>query len=163
MPLGVSSVIGKFQYVGGVAGDTVNNTMTVSGLDLDADGVYFIRCCNNLDGKVMGWYANADNAAANYYIQYISGSAAVVSAARANSYGLTDRIGIFEAFLSRPTGGKARMLINNGQYTGANLVAQIRAWEWQTASNITSITALNTTDATAYDAVSYLKVWKVIS
>lgn len=167
---GGGSAYGALQFVGEavVAGSAATN-LTISGLDLSADGLYEIEIVgdNALGSSITPTLTiNGDTTATNYYRTRVYQDSTTVNGVRANN---SDTIGLAagEAFIFKVTAHldfdtrpNLRVDGTAGTTTGRD---QILGWIYHTtATNLTSLTLTSST-ANGLSVGTRIRVWKRVA
>jgi hypothetical protein len=154
--------VGEVVVTGAAATDLV-----FDGLDLDADGQYFIDLM--LDNPTAGsmtpsLYYNTDTTATNYDRTILYGSSSGAAASNSNaatlSGALAGEILDMRLHIVRNFDGKARCQYTQARGSTTGLYALMGVHLWRTAANVTKIT-IRSDVAGGLAVGSYIKVWKL--
>lgn len=160
---------GNFSFVGSstVVGSAATD-ITVTGLDLDADGCYFgTYDLDNSAGSTTtpSLFFNADTTSSNYDVQQTAFSGTGTTNVRSNSAaisGLTSGQAVCAYFYLRKNfDGRPRTLITSTIADNTAIFTFIMSHGWRTAgTNVTSLT-FHSSVSNAFSIGSAVRVWKI--
>lgn len=161
--LGGMSLVGTASVAGAAA-----TTLAISGLDLDADGRYFIEySLKNATGSAaeIRLFFNSDTTTTNYDSQVGLINGATFSGGRNNSARFIDLSASLAAqghgYISKDFDGRPRSEIMGSYESTTTFKLWWAATMWRTAgTNVTGIT-LSSTVASALAIGSVIRVWKI--
>ena len=159
---GVTTFVAQNTVTGAAA-----TTLSISGLDLDADECYLIQIDgDNPTGSTanLSLYFNADTTSSNYWVQVGAHNAATTTAARNNN-------GIFltplttESFASNLTLRKnfddfAKTMFQATRGDSTSMIESHGVHQWADAANITTI-VLSSSVASALAIGTRIRIWKL--
>lgn len=159
---------GSFAFVAGasVAGSAAT-TMSVTGLDLDADVSYVIHVevknATGSGGNVALFY-NADTTATNYDNQVLLVLGGTIFAVRNNDANVMGFDGntssSAEILVTRQVGGKVAALVKGCHNDGTSITMRDEAHQWRTTgANVTGIT-ISSSVSNGLAIGSNIQVWK---
>jgi hypothetical protein len=158
---------GALEYVGGTTLSAANQIIDVTGLNLTADGTYYVEY--ELKGNSVGTWGfeidcNGDTTAANYSTQSHGVNGSSYGGARnANSVIQPSVLGTADAYsgqinIRRNLVGQTRMWMESHGLT--NSYISLNQVTWLPTTNLTSL-QLKSTNANGFAIGSYMKVWKI--
>ena len=147
----------------------VATSIEMSGLDLDADGTYFISFELANDGAA-GWdnvamYCNLDTTATNYHSQLNQASHNTWTGARSNNGSLiflySSTKNHATAIISKVAGEEPVAVASGMVRPDANIVLWERGWAWTGTANVTKLTFTNS-ETNGFGIGTVVKIYKVV-
>lgn len=158
---GALEFVGSAEVTGAAA-----TSLTISGLDLDADGIYIVEVAlenTTASTASIAWTYNADTTAGNYRVQFISGNGTVAGARVSNAVVtsiLANECTTTRARITKDRKGRAVMGLESTYGPPSGIIHQFFGHYWSTVANVTSIT-LTSSVASALAVGSNIKIWKL--
>jgi hypothetical protein len=168
--LAASGSAGAMTYIGAATvSGAAATTLAISGLDLDADTLYFVQIeVGNATGSalILSLYYNADTTATNYDIQAFLASGTSPSPGRANSAAFmgvaANASASINGFITKnPTGTRvsSEWRARQDHTTAINLRTCAHLWR-TTGTNVTGLT-LSSNVANSLAIGTVIRVWKI--
>lgn len=154
---------GVMLFVGEVVAGAASTSLSISGLNLNADEMYEVEV--NIDNgsgstALLSLNYNADTTATNYFRGFMNGTS-LSSANDAQMDGLlTTEAGRYRISITKDFDGKPRAFFSFSRATGASMI-RVGSHLWNNTANVTSLQIVSSV-ASAISAGSYIRVWKVL-